>query len=109
MVMPVTDSFRTWLKHPIAQVLGHKAPAPPLLIWYEIPSVPARVGLDVATGAGFEVWAEEVPSWSSASGSSRRPGPRVIWLPVAREQATYIKVLELQATEVRQWTLPKRR
>jgi hypothetical protein len=105
--MPSNDSFRSWLHDQIAHVLARKGPEPPLLVWYDPERTWRELLLDVAAGK-FEVWADEGHELLVRQRFQATPrAPRVVWLPVAREEATYFKVFELQAAEVRQMTLPE--
>jgi hypothetical protein len=62
--------------------------------------------LAVAEGNAFEVWAEDIHELVLREHFYTAPRvPRVIWLPVARDEISYFKVFALEAAEVRQWTL----
>lgn len=104
--MVTQHSFRDWLCNAIREVLGHPSPTPPLLVWCD----PDRSWLDLlreaARADGFDLWApppgetdtHELLMRDRFYSSPR--GPRVVWLPCAREAISWFKPFELEAEEV---------
>ncbi|MEI6045123.1 MAG: PglZ domain-containing protein [Chloroflexota bacterium] len=104
----VPDSLQAWLTQQINQILSRKKAEPPFIVWCD----PDRVWkelLQIASADGsFELWADEGHELLLRERFYQTPRtPRVIWLPVARENLTYFKVFELQAAEVKTWGLPE--
>ena len=103
-----TVSFRAWLGDQIREVLSRKPTQPPFLVWCDPERVWRELLIDVAQSSTFEIWADDVHELLVRQRFRATPRiPRVVWLPVAREEITYFKVFELQAAEVRQMTLPE--
>lgn len=106
--MTAPDSFHSWLTKQIAQALNRTAGGLPLVIWCD----PKRVWRDLLVGAkdeAFEIWADEgVHELILRERLYKDPlTPKVIWLPIQREEITYLKVFELQAAEVREQSLER--
>jgi len=100
--------FRHWLNVQIRETLSRKLPQPPLLIWCDPEQTWRALLLDVAAGGDFELWADDSHELLVRQRFQATPrAPRIVWLPVARDEVTYFKVFELQATDVRQMTLPE--
>ena len=102
------DSLRTWLREQISAVLNRKGAEPPFIIWCDPERVWKDLLLAVAEGGSFEVWADDTHEILVRDRFHTAPrAPRVIWLPVSREDIGYMKVFELQAAEVKDLTLPE--
>jgi hypothetical protein len=71
-----------------------------LLVWYDPERTWRELLLDVAADK-FEIWADDSHELVVRQRyHATPPAPRVVGLPVAREEATYFKVFEVQAAEV---------
>src|SRR5712692_3274288 len=102
------DSLRVWLRQQIVQTLTKRGTESPFLIWCDPQRVWRELLLAAAEGSAFEVWAEDIHELILRERFYTAPRvPRVIWLPVARDDISYFKVFTLEAAEVRQWTLPE--
>lgn len=92
------DTLRTWLRAEITSVLKHKVSPPSLVFWCD-PEGAWRDLLSAAAEDGtFELWAggeHELVLRERLLVSP--PTPRVVWLPVASGEITYLKVFELEA------------
>jgi len=99
-------SFREWLVNEIETVLGQQTSPPPLLIWCDPQGEWLNLLRDAGTSAGFELWAPE--SFSQAEHEllvrdrffTNERAPRVVWLPVSRDDITWFKIFELEAQGV---------
>jgi hypothetical protein len=101
------DSLRVWLRQQIVQTLTKRGTESPFLIWCDPQRVWRELLLAAAEGSAFEVWAEDAHELILRERFYTAPrAPRLIWLPVAREDISYFKVFTLEAADVRQWTLP---
>ena len=101
-----TTSFRSWLSDQIREVLSRKLPQPPFLVWCDPERVWRELLIETATTSGFEIWAVDEPEIRVRHRFQGTPrSARVVWLPVARDQITYFKVFEVQASEVKQLSL----
>ncbi len=99
------STLRSWLRAEIAGVLCRKITPPPLLIWCDPQHAWRALLRAAAEGGVFELWYDEVHELVLRERLlAAPPRPRVLWLPVAREGITYLKVFELQAEFV--WTEP---
>ncbi|MGE0827268.1 MAG: PglZ domain-containing protein [Candidatus Binatia bacterium] len=100
------DSLRVWLRQQITQTLTKRGAKSSFLIWCDPQRVWRELLLATAEDNAFEVWAEESHELVLRERFYAAPqAPRVIWLPVAREDISYFKVFTLEAVDVRQWTL----
>jgi len=94
------DSFRSWLRQEITQVLKKKTQPPPFIVWCD----PERIWKEILEKTAedtFELWAQEEHELALRHRFYRTPrSPRVVYLPVSREKITYFKVFEIQAEEV---------
>lgn len=104
--MNKSDSLRDWLRDEILTVLKRNISPPPFIIWCD----PARVWKDLlfaaAEGGAFELWAEETHELILREQFYASPRtPRVIWLPTNREGISFFKIFEVNAAEVKEWTL----
>ena len=103
-----SDSFRGWLRQEILQVLKKKAPEPPFIIWCDPERVWVALLKASAESDSFELWTDDIHELVLRDRFCREPrSPRVIWLPVAKEDLTYFKVFEFEADDVREWSLPE--
>jgi len=103
---PASPSFREWLVSEIKAVLGRNTSPPPFLIWCD----PDEEWLDllhtVSESSCFEFWAPERREGAEHElllrdrfyREERRP--RIVWLPVSREEISWFKVFELEAQHV---------
>jgi len=102
------DSLRVWLRQQIDQTLTKRGTESPFLIWCDPQRVWRELLLAAAEGSAFEVWAEDTHELILRERFYTTPRtPRVIWLPVARDEISYFKIFTLEAADVRQWTLPE--
>ena len=101
----MTDSsqtFQQWLIAEVMAVLGRQSLPSPVLLWCD----PNREWLDLlrtaAARGGFELWADpDEHELVLRDRFYRAPrAPRVVWLPRARDEITWFKVLELEAESV---------
>src|SRR5689334_12165280 len=96
--MSGTETLRTWLRSEVAAVLKRKASPPPLLLWCDGHRAWKELLTAAAEGDTFELWAEEKHELVLREELMRADHrPRVVWLPRAPEEITYLKVFELQA------------
>lgn len=101
--MMAPDSFRTWLRNEIAAVLGRKVTPPPFVLWCDPDGSWRNLLKTAAEESAFELWSDDEHELILRDRLLKTaPAPRVIWLPVAREGITYLKVFEFQAELV--WT-----
>jgi len=99
------SSLREWLRNEVAAVLGRKGTPPPLLLWCDPEGSWRELLRAAAEGNAFELWCgEEHELLLRQRLLSSPPVPRVVWLPIAADAISYLKVLELQAEKV--WTDP---
>lgn len=103
--MTAADSLREWLRTEVRTILDRKASSPPLVLWCD----PERAWRDLlraaAEGGTFELWSGgEHELVLRERLVEAPPHARVVWLPVAAEDISYLKVFELQAERV--WTEP---
>ena len=99
-------SFRDWMVREIETVLSQQTSPPPFLIWCDPHDEWRALLRDAGKSSGFEVWAPE--SFSEADHEllvrdrffSNERKPRVVWLPVARDDISWFKVFELDAHDV---------
>lgn len=102
-----SDSLRNWLRQEILQVINRKSSQPPFLVW----SDPQRVWKELLQAAAentFELWADDTHELILRTKFYNTPRqPRVIWLPVSREDISYFQVFALQAEAVKELTLPE--
>jgi hypothetical protein len=101
--MTGSQTLRTWLRAEIAAVLNRKVTPPPLILWCD----PERAWRDLlvaaSEGGHFELWCEEEHELILRERLlCAEAEARVIWLPRAAGEITYLKVFELQADLV--WT-----
>jgi hypothetical protein len=95
------DSFRSWLRQEIQQILKRKSAQPPLLIWCDPDRVWRELLQAAAEGSAFELWADDAHELLMREKFYKaKPAPRVVWLPVGQEDITYFKVFELEASDL---------
>lgn len=100
-------SFKTWLLAEIRQSLGAKS-ANHFIFWCDPERVWKPLLERIAVGADFELWAEEKHELLLRDRLHKAPpAQRVIWLPCAREEISYLRVYELRAADVKAWSLPE--
>ncbi|HXG33315.1 MAG TPA: PglZ domain-containing protein [Bryobacteraceae bacterium] len=98
-------TLRSWLRSEIAGVLSRKVTPPPLVIWCDPQRAWRELLRAAAEGGAFELWCDEAHELVLRERLLAAPSaPRVVWLPVARDGITFLKVFELQAEMV--WTEP---
>jgi hypothetical protein len=103
--MSATDTLRVWLRNEIGTVLGRMVTPPPLVLWCDPDGGWRDLLRAAAEGESFELWADgEHELLLRERLLTSPPGPRVIWLPIANDEISYLKVFELQADHV--WTEP---
>ena len=103
---PAPDNFRQWLIEQINDTLSRSGHTSPYIVWCD----PLRVWKDllavVEEDTGIELWAEEISElqlrerFHSESHEDKR---RIIWLPRARSDITYLKVFEIRAGDENVW------
>ncbi|WP_424357121.1 PglZ domain-containing protein [Methanocella sp. MCL-LM] len=102
-----SDSFHAWLKNEISSALAHKANVglEPFIIWCDPENEWNELLIAVSDGS-FEIWADEEHELiTRARFYSNKRAPRVVWLPVSREDITYFKVFESYASDVKVMSL----
>jgi hypothetical protein len=87
----------------VTAVLARKVSPPPLVFWCD----PDRSWRDLlraaAAGGAFELWCGDDHELVLRDRILKAPSaPRVVWVPAAQEEISFLKVLELQAELV--WT-----
>lgn len=96
-------SLRDWLRAEVMAVLKWKVTPPPLVLWCDPESTWRDLLKAAADGGAFELWADgEHELILRERLLKTAPAPRVVWLPVASDAISYLKVFELQAELV--WT-----
>jgi hypothetical protein len=108
LMTSTSNTLLNWLRQEILQVLSRHATHPPLLIWCD----PGRVWKDLLEAAAesdtFELWAEDTHELLLRERFQHAPpAPRVVWLPVGREDISYFRVFALQAEAVWELSLPE--
>lgn len=101
--MASEPTLRSRLRSEIASVLSRKVSPPPLLIWCDPGNAWRELLRAAAEGGTFELWCDGAHELVLRERLlTAPPAPRVVWLPVARDEISYLKVFELQAELV--WT-----
>ena len=106
----IETSFGNWLRTEVQVILNRPSNGghAPLLIWCDPERVWKDLLISAAKNGGFELWADDQHELELRERFCTTPAaPRVVWLPVARENLTYFKVFELVASDVREWTLAR--
>ena len=105
--MKLVQSFQQWLQKETAVILNRQGNTTPFIVWCD----PDRVWRDLlvaASGGAFELWADDTHELILRERFAQAPRvPRVVWLPVAREEIGYFEVFALQAAQVWEETLPQ--
>lgn len=94
-------TFRHWLRNEALSVLGRNTTTAPFIIWCD----PDRVWRDLlqaaSAGGAFDLWADDIHELILRERFAQAPRvPRVVWLPVAREEIGYFEVFTLQAAHI---------
>jgi len=96
-----SDIFREWLFKEIHDVLIRKVEVPPLFLWCDPDREWQELLKRTSQSEEFELWAEEEPELVIRDRFYRQERkPRVVWVPTARENLSWLKVFELEAEEV---------
>jgi len=105
-MMTTEDSFKAWLQQQIRSTLTAVSPTPPFIIWCDPDRVWRPLLSAAASDGSFELWSDDLHELLLTNRFHSTPRrPRVVWLPVSREDISYFKVFELQATEVQEIAL----
>src|SRR5688500_1507703 len=104
--MAESETLRTWLRAEVMSLLRIRAAAPsPLVLWCDPEYGRQDLLKAAAEGGVFELWAEHEHELILRDRLLKSaPAPRVLWVPGAVDQISYLKVFELQAEAV--WTEP---
>ena len=103
--MSTGETLRSWLRSEIMTILRRTAEPSPLVLWCDPNQVWRDLLKAAADGSTFELWADGEHELILRERLLKcAPGPRVIWLPIALDAITYLKVFELQAEFV--WKEP---
>lgn len=101
------SSFRNWMMKRIQDVLCRNESERPFLVWCDPEGEWLELLRTISSSADFELWADpnehELILRDRFYGS--QAAPRLIWLPVARDNIGYFKAFELQAAAVFDITL----
>jgi len=98
-------TMRSWLRAEVSGLLKRKTSPLPLVLWCDPENAWRDLLRAAAEGGAFELWSEgEHELLLRERLMTSPPAPRVVWLPVARDEITYLKVFELQAEHV--WEEP---
>ncbi len=92
------NTFRQWIQTEIHAVLSKNGPTVPFLLWLD-PAREWQVLLQLASHESFELWeaeGHELLLRHRFAIEDRRPV--VIWLPKRREELTFFKVFEAEAS-----------
>lgn len=92
------DTLRAWIRNEVSSLLGRKVTPPPLVLWCDPEGDWRDLLKAAADGSTFELWANgEHELILRERLLKSAPTPRVLWLPVASAEISYLKVFELQA------------
>lgn len=101
-------TFRHWLQNETTAVLKRNKATAPFIVWCDPDRVWRDLLLAASAGGALELWAEETHELILRERFAQAPrAPRVVWLPVAREEIGYFAVFALQAAQVWEETLPQ--
>lgn len=112
LALPVYDmsdiTLRQWLQNELATILNRQGNILPLIVWCD----PDRVWRDLLLAASesgtFELWADETHELILRERFAQTArAPRVVWLPVQREEIGYFEVFALQAAHIWEESLPQ--
>lgn len=99
--MTASETLRGWLRTEIQAVLRRKLAPPPLVLWCDPERVWRELLKAAADSDAFELWADGEHELILRERLLKAPPePRVVWLPVATDEISYLKVFELQADAV---------
>jgi hypothetical protein len=99
----MADTLRGWLRGEILGVLNRHTVPPPLILWCDPDNAWRDLLRAAAEGDAFELWSGgEHELVLRERLIDAPPRPRVLWLPVCRENIGYLKPFELDAEMV--WT-----
>lgn len=105
MTVVAADTLRGWLRSEVLSVLRRHVTPPPLVLWCDPDGAWRELLKAAAEDGAFELWADgEHELILRERLLKTAPAPRVVWLPVARDEIGYLKVFELHAELV--WTEP---
>jgi hypothetical protein len=97
------NTLRSWIRNEVSAVLRRKVTPPPLVLWCDPESAWRDLLRAAADGGAFELWADGEHELILRERLCKTPpAPRVVWLPLASDEISYLKVFELQAELV--WT-----
>lgn len=100
-----TDTLRGWLRNEVTTVLRRKVSPPALVLWCDPDGAWRDLLRAAAEGGAFELWSGgEHELVLRERLLTSLPVPRIVWLPVAGDEISYLKVFELQAEQV--WMEP---
>ncbi|MHB1774305.1 MAG: hypothetical protein ACYCST_21765, partial [Acidimicrobiales bacterium] len=86
------DTLRGWLCNEIAVILRKTVSPPPLMLWCDPDGSWQDLLRSAADGSEFELWADgEHELILRERLLKTAPAPRVIWLPLASEEISYLK------------------
>jgi hypothetical protein len=95
------DSFQQWLTEQINDIFARSSHKQPFIIWCDPNGVWKDLLDMVKTGAGYELWAEEIHELQLRDRFvTEPPQKRIVWLPRARNNITYFKVFEGKADKI---------
>src|SRR6266446_3597044 len=101
--MSSEETLRAWLRNEVETVLQRKIAAPPLMLWCDPEGAWRELLRAAAEDGTFELWVGgEHELVLRERLLTSQPAPRVVWLPVACDEISYLKVFEIQAEQV--WT-----
>jgi hypothetical protein len=101
----VTQTLRQWIHQEVSDALKRGRSQSSLILWCDPEAEWKELLAAAAEGDRFELWIgdeHELVLRDRLAGAPR--APRVVWLRKARDEITYMKVMELQADSV--WTEP---
>jgi hypothetical protein len=102
------DSFKQWIVEYIKSRLNHKGAAPLFIVWCDPKRIWKELLTDAARSGGFEVWADDYHELILRQKFFfEEQHPRVIWLPVSKDEIGYFKVYALHADYIIQISLPE--
>jgi len=99
----ISQSFREWLVNEILTILSKKTSPPPFLIWCDPHGEWIDLLKDASEMTDFELWAPE--SYDDAEHEllvrerfyTNDRLCRIIWIPVSRDEISWLKIFELEA------------
>jgi hypothetical protein len=101
MTMP--DSLRSWLRSEVGGLLTGRIAPPSLVLWCDPEGAWRDLLRAAAAGGAFELWSGgEHELVLRERLLTSQPASSVVWVSVAADEISYLKVFELQAEHV--WT-----